>query len=165
MRIIFLLLKYLLKLANIMPSNAAPDVITLDGATTQSPTMTTLSVKRTSGSIDGEFGLLTINGRQICQTVENLSEMIEVGEYDAVIDLSPRLGYLCPHIRVPDRDQAAGGDAGIRVHILNDPCQSEGCIGTGTIRDGDAVDNSKIAFAAMMSHLPAPGTKFKVIIQ
>ncbi len=107
---------------------------------------------------------MTIDGEYVCETVENLSRAISEGLYDAVIDLSPRLGYMCPHVFVSDRDLAAGGDAGIRIHIANEPRQLEGCIATGTKQDGDAVDNSRQAFQAMIAKLPAPGVQFKVLV-
>lgn len=110
------------------------------------------------------FGQMTLDGVTVCETVENTGKEIAEGLYDAVVDISPRLGYLCPHIKVPLRDNAAGGDAGIRIHILNEPKRSEGCIGTGTNKDGDAEDNSKTAFDHMMALLPAPGVKFKVLV-
>ena len=103
---------------------------------------------------DGVFGTMTYNSEFICDTVENKAKMILPGTYTAKLDASPRLGYVCPHIAVPERDKAAGGDAGIRIHILNEPCQSDGCIGVGTAVDGDAVDTSRVAFDLMMSKLP-----------
>lgn len=116
-------------------------------------------------TIDGTFGVLSYNGELICETVENKGAEIPEGLYDAVIDISPRLGYPCPHIRVPPRDEAAGGDAGIRIHVLNEPSQSEGCIGTGTKKDGDAEDFSQQAFDKMMAVLPPMDIPFKVLIE
>lgn len=79
-------------------------------------------------------------------------------------DLSPRLQYRCPHIRVPLRDQEAGGDAGLRIHIANDPSQSLGCIFPGEQLDGDAVDQSGLAFNDVMKLLPQDGSEFTVNI-
>lgn len=98
----------------------------------------------------------------MCKTVENTGLEFAPGIYDAVIDFSPRLQYLCPHIRVPLRDQASGGDAGIRIHAANEPCQLEGCIAIGDKVDGDAVDDSKDTLKHVMSLLPPPGVPFKV---
>lgn len=80
--------------------------------------------------------------------------MILPGIYKAKKDSSPHLGYICPHLRVPYRDVQAGGDAGIRIHVGNTPCQVDGCIETGTQEDGDAVDYSKTAFDKVMSVTP-----------
>lgn len=112
---------------------------------------------------DGFFGQIFVDGIYVCEAVTNLNKMVAEGLYDAAIDMSPRLGYECPHIAVPDRDLAAGGDAGIRIHIFNEPCQSEGCIGPGTSRDGDAVDSSKPAFAKLMAEI-TDRAGFKVLI-
>lgn len=83
--------------------------------------------------------------------------------YMAKIDLSPRLGYRCPHIAVPLRDTLAGGDAGIRIHIANTPGQSLGCIFPGESLDGDAVDNSSEAFKVLMNALPQD-EPFQVVV-
>ncbi len=96
--------------------------------------------------------------------VTNLVDRIEDGTYTAIVDLSPRLQYRCPHIRVPLRDQQAGGDAGLRIHKANTPIQSLGCIFPGETIDGDAVDDSKDAFDSLMSFLPQDGTEFTVTI-
>lgn len=134
------------------------------GPITPSSTTTILKIERKSITIDGIFGEIWINGTLVCECVENLSKAVAEGLYDATVDVSPRLGYPCPHIAVPMRDKEAGGDAGIRIHILNEPCQSEGCIGPGTNKDGDAEDNSKTAFNEVMALLPSPGVPFKVLI-
>lgn len=158
------LLKSIAKPENSGLLSDADNVNTPGGTDHQSSTMTILRIVRGTLTKDGVFGLMTINGDTVCETVENRGKEIAEGLYDAVIDRSPHLGYLCPHIRVPLRDQAAGGDAGIRIHILNLPCQSEGCIGTCVSRDGDAGDNSRLAFRSMMALLPPPGTAFKVLV-
>jgi hypothetical protein len=103
---------------------------------------------------DGVFGEMKLNGETLCVSCENRELMIPEGTYKAKKDMSPRLGYVCPHLEVPSRDEKAGGDAGIRIHILNDPNQSEGCIGAGSQIDGDSIDNSRIAFNRLMIALP-----------
>jgi hypothetical protein len=118
----------------------------------------------TSQTTDGLFGRLLVDGSEVCKACTNLADRIEDGQYTAVIDLSPRLQYRCPHIHVPKRDQAAGGDAGLRLHIANSPTQSLGCIFPGTSIDGDAVDDSTDAFNDLMSRLPQGGRSFQVVI-
>ena len=118
---------------------------------------------------DGLLGRMTLTSEAGCSgydepCITNLKDRILDGVYTAVIDLSPRLQYLCPHIRVPLRDQAAGGDAGLRIHKANTPAQSLGCIFPGETVDGDAVDDSKDAFDALMSLLPQDGSEFIVSI-
>lgn len=96
--------------------------------------------------------------------VTNLEKRIEDGIYTAICDLSPRLKYRTPHIRVPERDQEAGGDAGLRIHKANAPSQSLGCIFPGEAIDGNAVNDSKDAFNALMALLPQDGTEFTIAI-
>jgi hypothetical protein len=58
-----------------------------------------------------------------------------------------------PHLIVPSRDAAAGGDAGIRIHWANFPAQLDGCIAVGTDVDGDSIDESLIPFNHLYSIL------------
>jgi hypothetical protein len=146
--------------SNVQESSANGTMISSQNVST----MTLLKIKRESVTIDGIFGTIEVDGNLVCKSGENLNRAIPEGLYDAQIDESPRLGYNCPHIRVPLRDEAAGGDAGIRIHIANEPCQLEGCIETGTQLDGDAVDNSRLAFEKLISFLPPPGVPFKVLV-
>jgi hypothetical protein len=105
-------------------------------------------------TLDGTFGDLTLDSNPFtCKTVERTIKMIDPGTYEVTLDVSPRLGYLCPHIKVPNRDEAAGGDAGIRIHKFNEPQQSEGCIAPVEEIDGDAGDDSKMAFDALVEIL------------
>jgi len=127
-----------------------------------------LEINWTSQTSDGLLGQMTLN-QDGCSVydkpcVTNLQDRILDGEYTAVVDLSPRLQYKCPHIRVPLRDEVAGGDAGLRIHKANTPAQSLGCIFPGEQVDGDAVDASKDAFDALMSLLPQDGSEFSITI-
>lgn len=115
---------------------------------------TILLVTRFKTTADAYFGRLIVNGIFVCYTLERISVAIPEGTYAAVIDLSPHLNYKCPHLRVPSRDLAAGGDAGIRIHVANEPNQVEGCIGVGLSIDGDAIDHSQSAFDKLMALLP-----------
>src|SRR5579863_6246388 len=99
---------------------------------------------------DGLFGQLAVvddlgTTQHSFPCVTNLKLRILDGNYTARVDMSPRLQYLCPHIKVPLRDAEAGGDAGLRIHKANEPSQSLGCIFPGENVDGDAVDDSKDA--------------------
>lgn len=123
-----------------------------------------------SQTTDGLFGKLMVvdsNGdiklTFVCTT--NLELRILDGMYQTIIDMSPRLQYICPHIQVPLRDTEAGGDAGLRIHKANEPSQSLGCIFPGEQVDGDAVDDSKDAFNSMMQLLPQDGSEFCVSIE
>jgi len=127
-----------------------------------------IQIKWVSQTTDGLFGRLSVVDEGVskldCACVTNKELRIEDGVYVVKVDMSPRLQYLCPHIKVPTRDLEAGGDAGLRIHKANTPGQSLGCIFPGEQVDGDAVDDSKDAFNDMMKLLPQDGTEFNVTI-
>ena len=129
--------------------------------TYSSVTNRVLAVLRKTKTKDAFLGELSFDGKFVCYTLERIAVAIQEGLYSAKLDKSPHLGYVCPHLKVPERDMAAGGDAGIRIHILNEPCQSDGCIGTGLSIDGDALDNSRAAFDRLMAVLPQ---EFTVVV-
>jgi hypothetical protein len=128
-----------------------------------------IQIKWGSQTKDGLFGrLLVVDGETVklmCVCDTNLKLRIDDGVYTARVDMSPRLQYKCPHIKVPSRDKAAGGDAGLRIHKANEPSQSLGCVFPGEQIDGDAVDDSKDAFNSVMALLPQDGTEFTVSIE
>jgi hypothetical protein len=114
-----------------------------------------LLLTRTRKTADGILGTLVIEGLLTEVTVENLEHAIPAGIYDLDIDKSPRLGIFTPHVRVPSRDAAAGGDAGIRLHPANYPFQLLGCVAVGDKAEADAVGHSRTAFARLMTVLMA----------
>ena len=83
-------------------------------STSTSANVTTLAIVRdqTMATTDALFGKVYWNGKFICYSMENLTHCISLGVYSARLDKSPHLGYVCPHLQVPDRDTLAGGDAG-----------------------------------------------------
>lgn len=99
------------------------------------------------------FGVLRFKDFQ-CFTLENADYLFESGLYIAQLDKSPRLGYVCPHLQVPKRDQSAGGDAGLRVHVANEPSQLRGCIAIGQELDLNSVRHSQVAFDSLIPLLP-----------
>jgi hypothetical protein len=104
------------------------------------------------------------NNAFTCFTVENLKKAISAGLYDVVIDHSHRLNYNTPHIKVPNRDKAAGGDAGIRIHPANLPKQLLGCIAVGDHEEPNAVGDSKKTFSALMNIIQKEkGLKINVV--
>ena len=123
-----------------------------------------MNISWTSQTLDGLFGTLTVGDISV-PCVTNLAMRILDGTYTAKVDMSPRLRYECPHIIVPERDAAADGDAGLRIHKANEPKQSLGCIFPGEQVDGDAVDDSKDAFNAMMGCIPQDGSSFEITIE
>lgn len=111
-------------------------------------------VQRRTKSIDGIFGILSINTNPFtCVTLENLEKAIPAGTYDLDFTYSPHFNRVMPHLIVPSRDVLAGGDAGIRIHWANFPAQLEGCIAVGTAVDGDSIDESLVPFNQLYSIL------------
>lgn len=101
------------------------------------------------------LGTLTIDGRYACQTLEDVDRKLEDdpdakipgqtaiprGAYKVIIDYSQHFGKELPHVLdVP-------GYQGVRIHPGNDADDTEGCILVGTVRSGDRILNSRIAFA------------------
>lgn len=106
-----------------------------------------ITVTRTKMTQDGIFGHLIMDQSLFkCYTCENLAKAIKPGTYDVKFDYSPRFNRTMPHVIVPDRDAAAGGDAGIRIHWGNNPSDYEGCIGVGNGIEGDSIDNTVLTF-------------------
>jgi hypothetical protein len=136
------------------PATDAPLISTLTSVTGPAQNLLRITRNPTLETADGLFGDMAFNGQWLAKTIENKRKAIPEGLYTAKKDISPRLGYLCPHLQVPERDAEAGGDAGIRIHVLNYPCQSEGCIGPGELIDGDSIDHSQAAFDRMMAAVP-----------
>ena len=69
------------------------------------------------------------------------------GRYEVKLLLSPRFGFVTPHlIDVP-------GFTEIEMHPGNTNKDTEGCILVGTQREVDVVTNSRIAFTALMAKL------------
>ena len=106
----------------------------------------------TSESITGEFWL---DGVQECCYLEPSRTTpfwpghpcIDAGVYKVVLTVSPHLGYLCPEVLdVPGR-------TAIRWHIGNFPKDVLGCCVVGTTAGENLVENSKIAFTALMAKL------------
>lgn len=106
-----------------------------------------ITVNRKTKTADGIFGVLSLDWNPFtCVTLENLSKSIPAGIYELNFTYSPHFNRVMPHIVVPTRDLAAGGDAGIRIHWANFPAQLEGCIAVGTDVDGDSIDESLVPF-------------------
>lgn len=123
---------------------------------------TLITLRRLDYTDKGVFGHLEWDGFD-CVTLERTDTLIKEGTYSVRVDMSPHLGYKCPHLAVPDRDKAAGGDAGIRIHIANWQDQLHGCIAVGENREGFAVEHSRDVFNQMMAKWPVGEVEIKVI--
>ena len=128
----------------------------VNGTTTFSPKSNTLvHIVRDHQTQDATFGHLTV-GDFSCYTMERTAVIIPAGDYEARMEFSPHFQEATPHLIVPNRTY-------IEVHPANYPNQLEGCIAVGSAIDGDALDNSKVAFASLVSLLPATDV-FHVLI-
>ena len=101
---------------------------------------------------DGIFGCLVITNPLFTSfTVENLIKAIKPGIYNVDFTYSPRFEKVMPHIIDPERDDAAGGDAGLRIHPANLPEQLQGCVAVGDHENPNSIDNSKKTFDILFS--------------
>jgi hypothetical protein len=124
-----------------------------------------IKVQRMHKTADGLFGILTLDFNPFtCFTVENLTKSIPAGLYDIAFDYSPRFNQIMPHIKVPLRDQEAGGDAGIRIHPANFPGELQGCIAVGDKQEPDSVDNSRVTFNTLFKLISPITTGLKLQI-
>jgi hypothetical protein len=93
----------------------------------------------------GVHGLWTMPGFS-CFTCENLLLSIPEGLFEVTLDVGTHITYLSPHIHCLERDNAAGGDAGLRVHIANFPHELKGCVAPGLQQTAAGVLYSEAAF-------------------
>lgn len=108
----------------------------------------TLTLVREPSSDNCTFGVLYVDGRFECHTLEDVvraekiagATAIPAGTYVVEITASPKFGRRLPLlVGVPNF-------SGVRIHAGNRSRDTEGCILPGRGRDGDAVVQSLIAF-------------------
>lgn len=133
--------------------NVPENAVSLTSTLTNVITLEVVRDLRTAVS-GGVSGNLIFNGEWICFTLENPADLIQPGTYNARLDKSPHLGYVCPHLQVPERDGAVDGDAGLRVHIANFVSQLRGCVAVGLQPHPDCIEQSQAAFDKLMGILP-----------
>jgi hypothetical protein len=117
-----------------------------------------ITVTRTNKTSDGIFGNLQIDGNPFkCVTLERLGMEILAGVYNVEFTFSPDFNRVMPLIDVPGR-------TGCRFHWANFPAQLLGCIALGEKVDGDAIDESVIAFNQLYAIIQGQeGLKLKVV--
>jgi len=97
---------------------------------------------------DGTTGVMKVDGRPICETMENSHTLIATGMYPVRLTMSPHFGMTLPLI---DR---VIGRTGIRIHPGNTPADSSGCILVGEVADaGTRLIRSKPTFLTLMGLL------------
>lgn len=88
-------------------------------------------------------GTLSLDGQQVCFTLEPTSLMIPAGTYGVRMVWSPRFERMTPHVDVPGR-------TGIELHGGNRAENSEGCILCAEFRLSDyEIYSSKTATDAI----------------
>lgn len=121
----------------------------------------TLTLVREPSSAGWTFGVLYVDGRFQCHTLEDVVRTVKIqgetaipaGTYGLTISQSPRFGRRLPFVEnVP-------GFAGVRIHAGNRAKDTEGCILVGRGRDGEAVTQSIVAFAELFATLDRALTK------
>lgn len=97
---------------------------------------------------DATTGVLKVDGRPFCETMENSQTLIATGMYPVRMTMSPHFGMILPLI---DR---VIGRSGIRIHPGNTPEDSTGCILVGEVADaGRRLLCSKSVFLTLMGLL------------
>ena len=116
-----------------------------------------LTVRRLAPFGDALPGDLFIDGAFECVTLERESLAIPAGHYRLAMTVSgratagglwsPRADHVLPLVcDVPGRD-------GIRIHAANRADQLQGCIATGSTRDGMEISGSRTALIRVMAKI------------
>lgn len=92
-------------------------------------TTRTLTLHRVKVTKDAVYGVLSLDGKTLCETMERNNRIIPIGTYDMELTYSPRFHRLLPLVLVPYR-------IGIRFHTAHIPSQLAGCIAV----DRDSLD-------------------------
>lgn len=105
-------------------------------------------VKRSEKTTDGVFGVMTLSwdASWSAETCENRDLIVQAGTYPVLFRISPEFGFKVPWIQVPGRTF-------IECHPANLPTQLKGCVAVGTVKDGDAIDNSGLKFKQLMDSI------------
>lgn len=128
-----------------------------------------LALWRTQSRPDCTKGVLYVDGSYACFTLElprvvdhkiNLPNVtcVLAGEYPVTPFMSEHM-----HCRVPLLGGVANRES-IEIHVLNKPCQTNGCIGVGDTWTPEAeIDNSQAAFDRLMACLNAAWARSEAV--
>lgn len=108
-----------------------------------------LELKRTEKHAAYVIGELYVDGSFQCYTLERPSVMIPCGTYPVVLYDSPAHKMKVPLL------QDVPGRSSIEIHIGNFPADSKGCILVGRVKEEGYIEQSKMAFTALMRKLEA----------
>lgn len=104
---------------------------------------------------ESRFGVITYEGKFICDTLEHEDVKIPAGTYRGELRWSERFQENVPYIHVPNRE-------GIEIHVGNCPSDSGGCVLVGTDIGSACLRSSRSAFGRMMDILPQ---EFTVVVE
>lgn len=124
-----------------------------------------ITLTRRQSANDCTIGAITIDGRHICHTLEDVvrevpGQPVEAwkikghtaiprGTYQVAVTISPRFGIELPLL------QNVPGFSGIRIHTGNTAAHTEGCIIPGLTAASTSVGQSKAAFDKLFSMIRA----------
>ena len=94
---------------------------------------------------DAVFGSLLIDGKKICETLENKKYLLPYGEYGLRVSKSPAFGRELPLIF----NEKVKMQRGFRIHAGNRASDSRGCLLVGFGRVNDTITDSKKAESAV----------------
>lgn len=126
----------------------------------------TLTLVREPSANGRTFGVLFVDGRFQCHTLEDVvraekiagETAVPAGRYRVAVSWSPRFQRRLPLLEnVP-------GFSGVRIHAGNSSRDTEGCILPGLARDGDRVVQSRTAFMQLLELLEAAGPTWLAIV-
>ena len=91
-----------------------------------------------------QWGILLVDSKFQCYTLENLTKSIPVGKYKISFYQSPKNNRMVPLLNsVPNRSY-------IEIHIANYFYELEGCIAVGEYKTDKALMSSASAFNKLM---------------
>lgn len=103
------------------------------------------------------LGDVFVDGASDYVSLERLGVQIPAGRYRVVLSISGRAmrGTLWspdPEHRLPELLEVPGRSA-IRIHSLNRPAETDGCIGVGLTRTGQTIGTSRVALRGLMARM------------
>jgi|ERR1700691_5341240 len=119
--------------------------------------MSAITIVRETFTENSTMGELYLDGVQQCFTLEpprESGELVTLGTYQAVMEMSPRFQTMTPHLKGVPGYQDNGPHGPIEIHWGNYPGNTEGCCIVGTIRGIDFVGNSRAALEMLVAKLP-----------
>jgi hypothetical protein len=123
-----------------------------------------LLLKRDAFDDKCSLGKLYVDGQYQCETLEDVTRppeatkvfgatAIPFGRYLITIERSPRFSELAGHDVFTPRLHNVPGYAGVLIHPGNTDKDTEGCILVGRSRGQDSIEESRLAYNALMARL------------